>query len=97
MKIIAVWACLPRRARLSPSHSPRFLCQAEANDRLKLEVKRLKEAEDEKEKDAVRFKVTKRAPNAPEYNRRALFVFEQLSHVFQDGGRKRGERRDEAM
>lgn len=50
MKIIAVWACFPRRARLSPSHSPRFLRQAEANDRLKPEVKRLKEAEDEKEK-----------------------------------------------
>lgn len=73
MKIIAVWACL--RARLSPSHSPRFLRQAEANDRLKSEVKRLKEAEDEKEKDVMRFKVTKRAPNAPEYKQKSAFCF----------------------
>lgn len=47
----------------------------EANDRLKLEVKRLKEAADEKEKDAARFKVTKHAPNAPEYKQKSAFCF----------------------
>lgn len=48
-----------------------FLCLAffhrhllEANDRLKLQVKKLKEVVDEKEKDTERFKVKERLKNA---------------------------------
>lgn len=63
----------------------------EANDRLKLEVKRLKEAADEKEKDAARFKVTKHAPNAPEYKQKSAFCFWTVVSCFpgrrQEAGR----------
>lgn len=112
MKIIAVDAFRLGLACLMPAcffFARRLL---EANDRLKSEVKRLNEAADEREKDAERFKVTKRARKSkPETRERGgggagsrtwpgerLFCFFFFFFlVFQTHVRTQSTRRDEAM